>query len=38
MYYYIVDRRFQDMYSTNNDVSCDETSFDIETQEDKCEE
>ena len=38
MYYYIVDRRFQEMYSTNNDVSCDETSFDIETREDKCEE
>ena len=37
MYYYIVDRRFQDMYSTNN-VSCNETSFDSETQEDKCEE
>ena len=36
--YYIVDRRFQDKYSTNNDVSCDETSLDIETQEDKCEE
>ena len=33
MYYYIVDRRFQDMYSTNNDVSCDETSFDIEESE-----
>ena len=40
MYYYIVDRRFQDMYSTstNSDVSCDETSFDIETQEENCEE
>ena len=38
MYYYIVDRRFENMYSTNNDVSCDETSFDSETQEQKCEE
>ena len=34
MYYYIVDRRFQDMYSTN---TCNETSFDIETHE-NCEE
>ena len=35
MYYYmhIVDIRFQDMCSTNNDVSCDE----IETPEEKCE-
>ena len=38
MYYYIVDRRFQDMYSTNSDVSCDETSLHIETQEENCEE
>ena len=38
MYYYLVDRRFQDIYSTNNDVSFDETSFDIDTQEEKCEE
>ena len=38
MYYYIVDRRFQEMYNTNNAVSCNETSFDIDTQEDKCEE
>ena len=37
-YYYVVDRRFQDMCSTNNDVSSDETSLDIETQEQKCEE
>ena len=38
MYYYIVDRRFQDMCSANNDLSCDETSLDIETQEQKREE
>ena len=37
MYYNIVDRRFEIMCSTNNDVSCDETSFDVETQEQKCE-
>ena len=33
MYYYIVDRRFQDIYCTNNDVFCDETSFDIDESE-----
>ena len=32
-YYYIVDRRFQDIDSTNNNVSYDETSFDIEESE-----
>ena len=37
-YMHIVDIRFQDMCSTNNDVSCDETSFDIETREEKCED
>ena len=33
MYYYVVDRRFQDIYSTNNDVFCDKASFDIDESE-----
>ena len=38
MDYYIVDCRFQDMCSANNDLSFDKISFDIETQDQKCEE
>ena len=34
----IVVRKYQDCDSTSNEKSCDETSFDIETQERKCEE
>ena len=34
----IVVLKYQDSDSANNDVSCVETSFDIETQKQKCEE
>ena len=38
MYYYIIIRKYKDIDSTNNDVSCDGITLHIETQEQKCEE
>ena len=38
VYIIIVIRKYQDSDSTFNKECCDETSFDIETQEQKCEE
>ena len=34
----IVVHKYRDSDSTNNEETCDETSFDIETEEQKCEE